>query len=132
MIGVISPDGPKLNPPPETPIAGCTLIVVAEDDSTLRGEPDALVRPDLSRLGTSFGFDDHPTRAVLIGWNERAPIVLRELDKYAPPGSALTVVTSYDPGAAAADGEPGRPRGRRLDHRPGDARAARAPPTSTR
>src|SRR6478609_7480337 len=97
VIGVISPDGPKLNPPPETPVAGCTLIVVAEDDSTLRGEPDALVRPDLSRLGTSFGFEEHPTRAVLIGWNERAPIVLRELDKYAPPGSALTVVTSYGP-----------------------------------
>jgi voltage-gated potassium channel Kch len=97
VIGVISLDGPKLNPPPETPMAGCTLIVVAEDDSTLRGEPDALVRPDLTRLGTSFGFDDHPTRAVLIGWNERAPIVLRELDKYAPAGSALTVVTSYGP-----------------------------------
>jgi voltage-gated potassium channel Kch len=97
VIGVISADGPKLNPPPETPMAGCTLIVVAEDDSTLRGEPDALVRPDLTRLGTSFGFDDHTTRAVLIGWNERAPIVLRELDKYAPPGSGLTVVTSYGP-----------------------------------
>jgi voltage-gated potassium channel Kch len=97
VIGVISPDGPKLNPPPETPMAGCTLIVVAEDDSTLRGEPDALASPDLTRLGTSFGFDDHPTRAVLIGWNERAPIVLRELDKYAPAGSALTVVTSYGP-----------------------------------
>ncbi|KQW48451.1 hypothetical protein ASC77_06740 [Nocardioides sp. Root1257] len=97
VIGVIGPDGPKLNPPPETLVAGCTLIVVAEDDSTLRGEPDALVQPDRTRLGTSFGVDDHPTRAVLIGWNERAPIVLRELDKYAPPGSGLTVVTSYAP-----------------------------------
>ncbi|GAA4695840.1 CASTOR/POLLUX-related putative ion channel [Nocardioides conyzicola] len=97
VIGVISDDGPKLNPPPETVVDGCTLIVVAEDDSTLRGEPDALARPDLTRLGTSFGFDDHPTRAVLIGWNERAGIVLRELDKYAPAGSGLTVVTSYAP-----------------------------------
>jgi len=97
VIGVISADGPKLNPPPETPVAGCTLIVVAEDDSTLKGEPDALVRPDRTRLGTSFGVDDHPTRAVLLGWNERAPIVLRELDKYAPHGSGLTVVTSYAP-----------------------------------
>ncbi len=97
VIGVISADGPKLNPPPDTPMAGCTLIVVAEDDSTLRGEPDALVRPDPTRLGTSFGFEEYPTRAVLIGWNERAPIVLRELDKYAPPGSGLTVVTSYGP-----------------------------------
>ena len=32
---------------------------------------------------------------MLIGWNSRAPIVLRELDKYAPPGSVLTVVSSF-------------------------------------
>ncbi len=32
---------------------------------------------------------------MLIGWNERAPIVLRELDHYAPAGSTLTVLTSY-------------------------------------
>ncbi|MFC6343429.1 hypothetical protein ACFP8W_15700, partial [Nocardioides hankookensis] len=30
VIGLIGPDGPKLNPPAETPVAGCTLIVVAE------------------------------------------------------------------------------------------------------
>ncbi|MCD4534178.1 hypothetical protein LRP67_08805 [Nocardioides sp. cx-169] len=36
-----------------------------------------------------------PTHGVLIGWNERAPIILRELDHYAPAGSTLSVVTSF-------------------------------------
>lgn len=97
VIGVITADGLRLNPPMDTPVGGCTLVVIAEDDSVLRGDPDAEVRPDLHQLGTAFGVDEHPTRAVLLGWNERAPIVLRELDKYAPPGSALTVVSSFEP-----------------------------------
>lgn len=96
IIGMIHEGVPKLNPPPDTVIAGHTLIVVAEDDSVLKGEMDSDVRPDLSQLGTGSGQDERPTQALLIGWNERAPIVLRELDHYAPPGSTLTVLTSYD------------------------------------
>ena len=96
VIGAIAAGVPTLNPAPDTVIAGHTLIVVAEDDSVLKGEPDSSARPDLSQLGTGAGHDDHPTRALLIGWNERAPIVLREMDHYAPPGSTLTVLTSFD------------------------------------
>lgn len=95
VIGLITDGVPTLNPPPETIVCGATLIVVAEDDSVLRGEPDAIAQPDPSALGTGGGADDHPTRALLVGWNERAPIVLRELDHYAPPGSTLTVLTSF-------------------------------------
>jgi ion channel POLLUX/CASTOR len=95
VIGMIGDGVPKLNPAPETVIAGHTLIVVAEDDSMLKGSPDSTAVPDLGQLGTGTGFDDHPTQALLIGWNERAPIVLRELDHYAPPGSRLTVLTSF-------------------------------------
>jgi voltage-gated potassium channel Kch len=95
VIGLIADGVPKLNPPPETVIDGHTLIVVAEDDSALRGEPDVTVAPQLDRLGTAVGDDERPTQALLIGWNERAPIILRELDHYAAPGSTLTVLTSY-------------------------------------
>ncbi|WP_243058017.1 NAD-binding protein [Nocardioides sp. SR21] len=96
VIGVIADGVPKLNPTTDTVIAGHTLIVVAEDDSVLKGDPDATVAPDLSQLGTGLGQDDQATQALLIGWNERAPIVLREMDKYATPGSTLTVLTSFD------------------------------------
>jgi voltage-gated potassium channel Kch len=95
VIGVIDDGVPTLNPPPETEIGNRTLIVVAEDDSGLEHEAVARTRPDPDLLGTEAPTSERPTRAVLIGWNARAPIVLRELDKYAPPGSALTVLTSY-------------------------------------
>ena len=95
VIGLIDNGVPTLNPPPGTQVGNRTVIVVAEDDSRLEGATRAQVTPDLTVLGTEVGSDEHPTRAVLIGWNERAPIVVRELDHYAPPGSTLTVVTSF-------------------------------------
>jgi ion channel POLLUX/CASTOR len=95
VIGLIDRGVSKLNPPPSTPINGQTLIVVAEDDSALEGQLRSLVEPDLDALGEETGAPDRPTRAVLLGWNERAPIVVSELDHHAVPGSTLTVLTSY-------------------------------------
>lgn len=95
VIGLVGAHGCKLNPPAETLVGSQTLIVVAEDDSVLAATARASVRPDLAALGAETGTDAHATRAVLIGWNERAPIVLRELDQYAEPGSTLRVVTSF-------------------------------------
>jgi voltage-gated potassium channel Kch len=95
VVGLISRDGvAKLNPPPSTVIGDQTLIVVAEDDSALDGQQLSQTEPALNRLGTELGHGEHPTRALLIGWNERAPIVVRELDHYAVPGSKLTVLTA--------------------------------------
>lgn len=95
VIGLLGEQGSRLNPAPETLVGGQTLIVVAEDDGSLADQPRALTRPDPTGLGTEVGTDAHPTAAVLLGWNERAPIVLRELDHYAEPGSTLTVVTAH-------------------------------------
>ncbi len=101
VIGLIDRGVSKLNPPPTTPINGQTLIVVAEDDSALDGQARSSVEPDLDALGDEAGRPERPTRAVLLGWNERAPIVVSELDNYAVPGSTLTVLTSYGMPAVA-------------------------------
>jgi voltage-gated potassium channel Kch len=95
VIGLAADGIPTLNPPPDTVISGHSLVVVAEDDSALEGQARSSTEPDLTVLGTQTGADDHPTQALLIGWNERAPIVLRELEHYAQPGSTLTVLTSF-------------------------------------
>jgi voltage-gated potassium channel Kch len=95
VIGLIEDGVPTLNPPGDTLVGNRTLVVVAEDDAGLETEGRAETRPDLDALGTEVGREEAPTQGVLIGWNERAPIVLRELDHYAPPGSTLTVVTSF-------------------------------------
>jgi voltage-gated potassium channel Kch len=95
VIGLIEDGVPTLNPAGDSVVGNRTLIVVAEDDSGLESEGRARTHPDLSALGTEVAGEEAPTQGVLIGWNERAPIVLRELDHYAPPGSTLTVVTSF-------------------------------------
>ncbi|MCW2845793.1 MAG: TrkA-N domain protein [Nocardioides sp.] len=95
VIGMIDGGVTKLNPPADTRIDAQTLIVVAEDDSALDGSRLTTTRPDLALLGTEEGRDEHATRGLLVGWNERAPIILRELDHYAPPGSSLVLLTSH-------------------------------------
>lgn len=97
VIGLCEPDGGRvvLNPPPGTVVGASTLVVVAEDDSAVERPAPALAQPDPALLGHAAGSDAHPGRAVLLGWNERAPIMLRELDRYAEPGSTLTVVTGH-------------------------------------
>src|SRR3954451_17844352 len=96
VVGIITDGVSKLNPPPDTTItADQTLIVVVEDDSALEGQSRSMTEPALNKLGEATASDTRPTQALVIGWNQRAPIVLRELDRYAPPGSALTVVAAY-------------------------------------
>ena len=95
VIGLIDRGVSKLNPPPSTPLDGHTLIVIAEDDSALAGQTASLAEPDLDALGEETSTDEGPTNALLLGWNERAPIIVQELDHYAAPGSTLTVVTAY-------------------------------------
>jgi voltage-gated potassium channel Kch len=96
VVGVIENGRSKLNPPPDSVLtAEQTLIVVAEDDSALDGQARSRTEPAMNRLGEQVPNGAHPTQALVIGWNDRAPIVLRELDRYAPPGSTLTVVTAY-------------------------------------
>lgn len=95
VIGLVEDGLPVLNPAPRTAVGNRTLVVVAEDDSSLSQVDGARTQADRSLLGTAAEVSPRPTRALLVGWNERAPIVLRELDKYAAPGSTLTVLTSF-------------------------------------
>jgi len=95
VIGLNGRGEVLLNPPPDTLVGDHALVVVAEDDSVL----DGAARSTASVRSDAFG-DPHPEapapdHAVLIGWNERAPVVVRELDAFAVPGATLTVVAAY-------------------------------------
>jgi ion channel POLLUX/CASTOR len=96
VVGIVGGETSKLNPPADTVLtADQTLIVVVEDDSALEGQSRSMTEPALNKLGQQSAHEARPTQALLIGWNDRAPIVLRELDRYAPPGSTLTVLTAF-------------------------------------
>ena len=97
VIGLVEDGVPTLNPAPDTVIGNRSLIVVAEDDGVLSSltRSTAAVRRDV--LGTETPQAEAPTKALIVGWNDRAPIVIKELESYAPPGSTLTVITTYAP-----------------------------------
>lgn len=96
VVGLVEGGVSKLNPPSDFVIgADHALVVVAEDDSALDSQARSRTEPALNRLGEQGSAVQQPTQALVVGWNDRAPVVLRELDRYAPPGSSLTVLTTY-------------------------------------
>jgi len=102
LIGLRSSDGRvRLLPPMHTPIApGDRMIAISADDDTVRlatTEPtiDAhAIREAIARLPV-------PERTLILGWNQRAPAIIGELDAYVAPGSTVTLVAE-EPGIEAA------------------------------
>lgn len=84
--------GPTLNPPMDTVIGPSDhLIVISADDDTIRlSSPTASV--DDAAIATVAPAARGPERTLILGWNWRAPTVIRELDGYVAAGSQLTVV----------------------------------------
>jgi ion channel POLLUX/CASTOR len=98
VIGLLGPDGTAtLNPAPDTVVGEHTLIVVAEDDSVLTGDLGTSTTPDRSAIIAAAPVPEAPSNTLLIGWNDRAEVILRELDSYAAPGSRLTVLSDHTP-----------------------------------
>lgn len=101
VIGIQqSAGGVFLNPPMHTRIApGDKIIVISEDDDTIQlsGLTNAPIQSDLIRSSTKRE-SKPPEKALLIGWNASAAVIVRELDNYVPKDSAVTVVAdaSYE------------------------------------
>jgi hypothetical protein len=94
-IGIVPAGGaPRLNPPSSAVIGpGDRLLVLAADDDRIQPsrEPVAVAEADLRAAAPAPLV---PERTLLLGWNRRAPAILRQLDGYSPPGSAVTVVAA--------------------------------------
>ena len=96
VIGLVSPEGyAVLNPEAEEPVGASELIVIAEDDSVLASAPRSVAAVDTARITGEAATPERTSRALMLGWNERAATVVRELDNYAAPGSTLEILTEY-------------------------------------
>ncbi|REK72989.1 potassium transporter TrkA [Aeromicrobium endophyticum] len=94
VIGLVSPDGyVELNPAMDTVVGDSELVVVAEDDSVLAGASRSSADVDRSRINTAPVAPESTSKVLMLGWNERAATVVRELDEYAQPGSTLEILT---------------------------------------
>lgn len=101
VMGILTPGNPaQLNPPMDTIFADADqLIVIAEDDDKIFIDGKPSIQAELIKSEKSAATVAEKT--LLMGWNWKAPSIIRELDNYVPKGSTITVV-------AAADGIDGK------------------------
>ncbi len=84
----------KVNPPMETVIRdGDKIIVIAEDDDKIIFDGFSHVRIDESVIRQTPDEVPRPERILILGWNNRGRIIVRELDNYVAAGSFLKIVS---------------------------------------
>lgn len=104
LIGVRTEAGQILLPPPSARRfePGDQAIVISEDDDRIVLEPTA--EPALPpRPDATADLPALPERTLILGCSPRLPVVLRELDAYAPKDSETWIVGEGDPDAIIAD-----------------------------
>lgn len=96
VMGIRSAGNPaQLNPPMETGItADDNLVVIAEDDDKIFIDGKSAVQNEL--IKSIKGDNTKPEKTLLMGWNWKAPSIIRELDNYVPKNSAITIVAAAD------------------------------------
>ena len=86
-----------LNPPMDTVIQpGDELVVVSEDDDTIKLSGLADYKLDPSAMRTKTSTARGPEHTLILGWNRRAPVIIRELDAYVADGSTVKVLSGVD------------------------------------
>jgi ion channel POLLUX/CASTOR len=102
VIGLRTEDGRiLLNPPAETEISpGDEIVLIAEDDSTIALSEGPAPEVDAGAIRKTPPREREPERTLILGWNDRAPKIVSELDHYVHAGSEVTVVTPDEAGPA--------------------------------
>jgi ion channel POLLUX/CASTOR len=103
VMGMRFADGRiQLNPPMDTVVQkGDQLIVVAEDDDTIKLSTKAPPRVEDEAIRSATQRQAEPERTLILGWNDRGAAIVRELDAYVGPGSTLLVVDDQEGTAEA-------------------------------
>src|SRR6185436_20660857 len=98
---------------------GDEAIVIAKDLESVQVKK-AAPRIDDALLVARAASTAEAERSLLLGWNSRAPIIIRELDAYAAPGSSLTVIAEGEGIAEAVEETRAAMRNYVVDYQAGD------------
>ncbi|MBI3761433.1 MAG: potassium transporter TrkA [Chloroflexi bacterium] len=122
LIGVRSKDGRvQLNPPMDTRIeAGDKVIAISADDDTIRLSGLSDYKIDAGAIREARFRQAAPEHTLILGWNERAPTIINELDNYVAQGSEMTVVADVPEGEQAIAEHCAGLRNQTVTFRPGD------------
>jgi hypothetical protein len=92
VMGVVGDGGTLLNPASDYVIAaGDRLIVIAEDDDTIK-LADVPGVPDPAAIAHVPAPDQRPETTLVLGYNDSLKVMLSELDEYSTPRSRVTIV----------------------------------------
>jgi hypothetical protein len=98
VMGLQYADGNcAVNPPMDYIMQkGDKVIAITEDDSTLvvTKTTDFKIKEDL--IVNLREPDAGPERTLILGWNHRGPILVREMDQYVAKGSYIKIVSDYE------------------------------------
>jgi voltage-gated potassium channel Kch len=98
VIGLLLKDGGvRLNPPMDTCIGpDDQVIAISRDDNTVivSGKPSHEI--DEAAICMASPRTHAPERTLVLGWNQRAPTLIRELDRYVVSGSHVTIIGDDD------------------------------------
>jgi voltage-gated potassium channel Kch len=91
VMGLVKNGAAALNPPMNTVIEpGDRVVLIAEDDDKVFLDGASAV--DEGSIVSGSAVKAKPERTMILGWNWRAPLLLRELDNYVAAGSEAVVV----------------------------------------
>ncbi|MEO8061690.1 MAG: potassium transporter TrkA [Pseudomonadota bacterium] len=99
VMGIMTAAGAALiNPPMETAFgSGDQVIAISEDDDTFVLSATAGGGlPDVSALSHRERLPPAPERILILGWNEKGPAIIEELDNYVAPGSETIVICRHE------------------------------------
>ncbi|MEQ8581987.1 MAG: NAD-binding protein [Marinoscillum sp.] len=103
IMGIQYADGSvEINPTMDTIFReGDSVIGITEDDDTLvPNSPDVIELLEDKIVYTEPEVKDEE-KILILGWNNRARHIIRELDYYVPPGSHVKVMSKFDDAAKA-------------------------------
>jgi voltage-gated potassium channel Kch len=94
-VGIVREDAARLAPPPGELIrADDKLVVLSEDHGSAKLGEAAAIEPE--RIRSAEFCEPTPERILILGWNRRAPAIIRELDNYVAPGSEVLAVSPLE------------------------------------
>lgn len=98
IMGIRRNDGKLLvNPPGETPIHnGDDVLILADDDSTIEFQAKPVAAPKSFELAGGRN-DQFIEKELIIGWNPKAEVVIREYADYVLEGSVVDVMVKNPP-----------------------------------
>lgn len=103
IMGIQFADGHvEINPPMDTIYTqGDRIIGITEDDDTLVPDAPPYLELEENKIVYTEPEPQEEEKILIVGWNNRAKHIIRELDNYVPKGSHVKIVSKFDDAAKA-------------------------------